>query len=1253
MPANAPVKEIGYTQAPNYNWWLYDNETTPELIWPQSVYVYDQMRRTDSQVGSVLRAVTETLLRTPWRIDPAGARARVVKFVADDLGLPIVGKKPTPPPRLKDRFSWASHLREALLMLPYGHSYFEQVYRVSPDGNAAHLRKLAYRPAKTIERIDVAPDGGLIAIKQYWTQVDTEPKPIPVDRLVAYIHAKEGGNWLGTSILRNCYKNWLLKDRLLRVQAQTIERNGMGIPLYTAAETEESLAAGLGMATSWRAGEAAGSAIPFGASLKLVGVEGTLPDAQPVIDYHDSQIARAVLAHFLNLGQQTGSWALGTTFADFFTMSLQTLAEQIRDTATQHIVEDLVDINFGENEPAPRLVFDEIGSRQAATAAALKTLVDAGILHPDQVLEESSRQQYGLPPADPATATPPPGAAPTPAEPTAMGDLSVAAKYNPAQPRDPGGDDGGRWVRSPGAGGSPAKDAVKLDALKLAGKIDLEPGEQLVGSGKVDGDAGGIRMALTERGGERRLRFGAGPEGYGQRNREEGTAAWSGNPPAKPLTKTERDRLNAQIEALDEEWDDASPARQDEIDSRRADVREQLVADDQGFNGTAELDEYSMRRLIDRIRPAMAEAVEQQKAQNDAWDELDALESRGGGDPERIAELRERARVGNDDYLTFTEGILPGSAWGDVHYSVELDDPTAGAYLRIGVQPKGAPDDWAEGRDWQGTFDAAETKRFLRLLDNLSKSGGVQAASGDDMQLKRYWLHGDGAAKWSTWTDLYGHLKKHMADEMAKRAAAEWFHERYGYWPGDHRNLQASADAADSEAEDWEEAIAALVQALAELSGEVSAAAFDPAKHPRGAGGKFRSTVDKLKDAIKTHRSAGAKGDPFPDFDREQLRRAAVKRPGITLSRGESRESIAQKLLDDLAKDDPSPVVETPRKAAPKRAPRKKAEPRQPTEPKPEPAPEPEPEPAPKPVPVPVEPQVAARYAGPMFAYSSPAKEKAAQDAIALQVDSINGTLSADGYGRLSDIEEQAGFTDAELGHIRQEALIAANVELWRSSGAPHIPDAAFKADMGRRSKEAWSGKPIAVRVTHQALAGVLKDGRFKSQFETNKSKGLLDKKVRARSEEKWFGLTADSDPAKRPIYGYVAVEGPRNVKEHPEQYLNQYGTVQVVLKDSVRARTTAMWGDSLNQADYGIPEPVDSPTWRSYTLALTGVGNGELVNLDRDTTSEKWREWSFVEAQIHDGVSTDDIAEVILDKNPTAAVKSALGKAGIPWRVA
>jgi hypothetical protein len=436
--APAPAKEIGYASSQTSYNWVVEGETTPELQWPQSVEVYDAMRRTDSQCASVLRAVTLPVRRTPWRIDPAGARAEVVELVADDMGLPIVGQNPKVLPRTKDRFSWADHLRLALLMLPFGFSFFEQTYRIEPDGSRAHLHKLGQRPARTIMSVDVARDGGLISITQYGTLNNDGPqKPIPVDRLVAYVCDREGGNWLGQSLLRPAYKSWLIKDRLLRVQAQTIERNGMGVPLYIGAETETELDTGRAMAQAWRSGEAAGAAIPNGADLKLRGVEGELPDALPAIEYHDSQIARAVLAHFLNLGTQTGSWALGTTFADFFTLSLQTLAQQIADVATQHIIEDLVDINFGPDEPAPRLTFDEIGSRQAATAQALKSLVDSGVIHPDEVLEESSRQQYGLPPADPATATVPSvdvshdglpaGATPTPASDPSVRPGSVAA----------------------------------------------------------------------------------------------------------------------------------------------------------------------------------------------------------------------------------------------------------------------------------------------------------------------------------------------------------------------------------------------------------------------------------------------------------------------------------------------------------------------------------------------------------------------------------------------------------------------------------------------------------------------------------------------------------------------------------------------------------------------------------------------------------------------------------------------------------
>lgn len=398
-------RERGY--AASGGWW--DNallETAPELTWPNCLAVFDNMRRQDAQVGSVLRAVTSPIQRTAWRIDGEGCDPEVTRHVADDLGLPIVGQGNLVPRtgRSRDRFSWTGHLRLALLMLPFGHSYFEQVYRWNEVDQRWHLRKLGPRLPRTIMKVNVARDGGLESIEQRPTfPTGGQKLEIPVGQLVAYVLDREGGNWFGQSLLRPAYKNWLIKDQLLRVQAQTIDRNGMGIPVYTGAQNEKDLKDGEDVATSVRAGDNSGTAIPYGSKLDLMGVTGQLPDADVPIRYHDEQIARAVLAHFLNLGTQTGSWALGSTFADFFTLSLQAIADEVKETANHHVIEDLVDVAFSPNEAAPRLVYDEIGSRGDSIVNAIAVLVNAQVLKADEDLEQFVRTALRLPARDKTT----------------------------------------------------------------------------------------------------------------------------------------------------------------------------------------------------------------------------------------------------------------------------------------------------------------------------------------------------------------------------------------------------------------------------------------------------------------------------------------------------------------------------------------------------------------------------------------------------------------------------------------------------------------------------------------------------------------------------------------------------------------------------------------------------------------------------------------------------------------------------------
>ncbi|NUR09340.1 MAG: DUF935 family protein [Nocardioidaceae bacterium] len=395
--------------------WWWQAEPTPELRWPLNIQVYDQMRRQDAQVISVLRAVKLPVRRTKWSIDQGAASDEVARFVADNLGLPLAGANQQEQlARTRDRFSWKDHLRHALLMLEFGHMPFEQVYRIADDGRA-WIRKLAPRMPQTLSEINVAVDGGLESIRQYAAAGSrVEPPKIPVDRLVMYVHEREGGNWRGQSLLRSAYKDWLLKDRLLRVDTATIERNGMGVPVYEGSEEQAGAdkESGLALATSIRAGQSAGGYIPAGAKLTLKGVEGELPKALDSIRYHDEQIAKSVLAHFMNLGQATGtgSYALGESFLDFFVASLQAVAEDIADIATQHIVEDLVDINFGPTAPAPRITFQEIGSRSQVTAQAIALLVNSGVLLREPALERYIRETYGIPDKEPLPGqTTPPG----------------------------------------------------------------------------------------------------------------------------------------------------------------------------------------------------------------------------------------------------------------------------------------------------------------------------------------------------------------------------------------------------------------------------------------------------------------------------------------------------------------------------------------------------------------------------------------------------------------------------------------------------------------------------------------------------------------------------------------------------------------------------------------------------------------------------------------------------------------------------
>jgi hypothetical protein len=257
---------------------------------------------------------------------------------------------------------------------------------------------LAERPPRTIQDFRIAEDGGLISLVQNipkagadWGQLPE----IPVDNLVGYVWEQEGGNWVGRSWFRECYKNWLIKDRLMRIDAINHERAG-GVPYIEAhpgASLDEIRALDQ-MAQRFRIGDTAGGAVPAGAKFNIA--KGTNSSVVESMRYHDEAMARLFMLMVMQLGQtKTGSRALGSTFVDFWGGGLESIAWWFSDTFNEYVIEDDIDWNWGEDvEQVPILTFQ---FDPELVVQDLTALITSGAIQVDDELEMAIRKEMGLP----------------------------------------------------------------------------------------------------------------------------------------------------------------------------------------------------------------------------------------------------------------------------------------------------------------------------------------------------------------------------------------------------------------------------------------------------------------------------------------------------------------------------------------------------------------------------------------------------------------------------------------------------------------------------------------------------------------------------------------------------------------------------------------------------------------------------------------------------------------------------------------
>ena len=219
--------------------------------------------------------------------------------------------------------------------------------------------------------------------------------------------------------------------------------------------------------------------------------------------------------------------------------------------------------------------------------------------------------------------------------------------------------------------------------------------------------------------------------------------------------------------------------------------------------------------------------------------------------------------------------------------------------------------------------------------------------------------------------------------------------------------------------------------------------------------------------------------------------------------------------------------------------------------------------------------------------------------------------------------------------------------QVRESAPAPKVDEelAGFINELNQKSQEA----DVVVRMPYDNFWEFLRDGRYYTQHESGTSEGVYNPNLRREVEDQWWpGVEV------HPIYGFLK-------GTELEWSTEQYGPVQMVLKPEVKERTTFTLGDSLD--DHPLVKQIPMPIGGVDAFAIAEIfvrdtpkqradlerRNLKLTDRLREDLDDYVTYW---EAQIFGGVTPDDIAELLFEVEPDAAMRKELETLGIPWRV-
>jgi hypothetical protein len=203
------------------------------------------------------------------------------------------------------------------------------------------------------------------------------------------------------SVLRSAYKHWYYKEQLYKIDAIQKERHGIGIPVIKLpvgySQSDKTVANDLGR--NLRTNERAHVVLPPNWDLSFAELKGQPVDVIKSIEHHDSLIEKNVMGSFVSATNATDE------NHDMFLKSARFIADIITETWNKYAIKQLVDYNW-TNVEYPKLRARRIGEQSdwRTVSFALRNLIGAGVIVPDDPLEDSARDLMDLPRRDPKTA---------------------------------------------------------------------------------------------------------------------------------------------------------------------------------------------------------------------------------------------------------------------------------------------------------------------------------------------------------------------------------------------------------------------------------------------------------------------------------------------------------------------------------------------------------------------------------------------------------------------------------------------------------------------------------------------------------------------------------------------------------------------------------------------------------------------------------------------------------------------------------